>query len=169
MICCSGILLACNPDKEKNEMISKIETLQNDLKNTQQNIAINPNKSIDLIHLYTTFANTYPKDTLTPKYLFYSAEMLIAIKKYDEANAVYDRIMSEYPNYVNTPFSLFLKGFNFENNLYDTGNAKKCYEAFLNKYPNHKLANDVKMSLLMLGKTPEELVKEFESNQQKNK
>jgi hypothetical protein len=40
--------------------------------------------------------------------------------------------------------------------------ASRYYRLFLKKYPNHPLAKDAKISLDNIGKTPEDLVKEFE-------
>jgi isocitrate lyase len=57
---------------------------------------------------------------------------------------------------------LFLQGFISENGLKDTAAARKFYENFLKQYPNHKLASDVKISLNNMGKTPDELIREFE-------
>ena len=164
LICCSGILFACNTDNEKNELIAKIETAETQLYPNNGNFKLDATKSIELIHLYATYANKYPKDSLSPDYLFKSAEMLIAIKKYQEANSIYVKIIEQYPTYIKTPFCLFLEGFNYENNLKDYTNAKKCYDTFLSKYPTHKLATDVKMSLDNVGKSPEDIVKEFENN-----
>lgn len=57
-------------------------------------------------------------------------------------------------------------GFVYENDLNDLENAKQTYEAFLQKYPNDPdFADDAQMALKNLGKSPEELIKEFEQNQ----
>ena len=50
----------------------------------------------------------------------------------------------------------------YENNLGDLNAAKSIYEQFLEKYPDDEFADDAAVSIKNLGKTPEELIKEFE-------
>jgi inosine/xanthosine triphosphate pyrophosphatase family protein len=42
------------------------------------------------------------------------------------------------------------------------------YELFLQKYPDNDFADDARISIENLGKTPEELIKQFEEQQQAN-
>ena len=46
--------------------------------------------------------------------------------------------------------------------LKNLGKASDSYKEFISKYPNHELTDDATASLKFLGKTPEEMVKEFE-------
>ncbi len=62
---------------------------------------------------------------------------------------------------------MFLKGYVYENDLRDLETAKKIYEEFLVKYPDDEFADDAEISIKNLGKSPEELIKEFEEQQQK--
>lgn len=55
--------------------------------------------------------------------------------------------------------------FIYENQLHGAEKAKKLYEEFMKKYPDHELAKDVKFSLDHIGKSDEELIKEFEAKQ----
>jgi outer membrane protein assembly factor BamD (BamD/ComL family) len=48
--------------------------------------------------------------------------------------------------------------YTYENNLHDLVRAKTLYEEFLQKFPNGELAQDAKLSLDNLGKSPEELI-----------
>jgi TolA-binding protein len=61
---------------------------------------------------------------------------------------------------------MFLKAFVYEDQLHDLNKAKKYYEEFLEKYPDSDFADDARISLQNLGKSPEELIKEFEEKQQ---
>jgi TolA-binding protein len=79
-----------------------------------------------------------------------------------KAVQVFDRILSDYPNFEKTPQCLFLKGYVYENNLGDLQTAKEIYEEFIEKYPDDEFADDAEVSIKNLGKTPEELIKEFE-------
>ena len=58
-------------------------------------------------------------------------------------------------------------GFVQENDLQELETAKSTYETFLQKYPNDPdFADDAQNAIKMLGKSPDEIVKEFEKQGQ---
>ena len=77
---------------------------------------------------------------------------------------LYDEILDDYPDFEKAPTVLFLKAFVYDDQLQDYTNAKKYYELFLEKYPNNEFTDDAEISLKNLGKTPEELIEEFQKN-----
>ena len=77
--------------------------------------------------------------------------------------SIYEKIYERYPSVAKHPYALFLQGFIFENEVGNPQAAKLLYEKFLETYPNHAISNDVKATLSNLGKTPEQLVAEFEA------
>jgi len=113
---------------------------------------------------YNAFAKSFPQDASTPNYMFKSAEVLRSLRKFNEAAGIYKKIGEKFPNYEKAPHSLFLLGFSYENDLNNLTDAKKCYNEFLKKFPKHELADDVSFSLKNLGKSPDEIIKTFESN-----
>lgn len=163
----SIILASCNSDKKKLESQQAIKQAEQLLFSKDGSYKFDPKKAEKLIEQYSNYAKKYPKDSLTPEYLFKSAEMLIAAKKFEPANVVYEKIINEYPSYRKLPICIFMEGFNYENNLVDLVQAKKYYEQFLAKYPNDPMANDVKMSLEHLGMSADEIIKEFEAKNAK--
>jgi TolA-binding protein len=82
-----------------------------------------------------------------------------------ETIALFDALLENYPDYEKTPSVLFLKAFVYEDQLRDLDHARMYYEEFIEKYPGSDFADDAEMSLKNLGKTPEELILEFEKNQ----
>ena len=52
--------------------------------------------------------------------------------------------------------------FTFDNDLHDKETAKKYYQEFLDHYPKHKMAGDVKLLMATLTKTDAQLIEEFE-------
>ena len=62
---------------------------------------------------------------------------------------------------------MFQKAFTFDNDLHDKQLAKKYYEDFLKAYPNHKLAEDIKLLIPTLDKTDAQLIEEFERKNRK--
>ncbi len=53
-----------------------------------------------------------------------------------------------------------MSGFILANELQDYEAARKSYELYLSKFPNGELADDAKVELANLGKTPEEILKD---------
>ncbi len=62
---------------------------------------------------------------------------------------------------------MFLLGFSYENDLKQNDKAREVYELFLKNYKSHELADDVQFSLNNLGKSPEDIIKQFEKNKGK--
>jgi len=88
------------------------------------------------------------------------------LNKAQQSLELFNRIIYQYPAYERVPESLFLMGFIYENNLQNFGKAKEIYERFIQRYPDHEFADDAAISIQNLGKTPEELVREFEQKNQ---
>lgn len=122
-------------------------------------------KARALINMYTDYAEQFQDDTLSPEYLFRAADLCTGIGEYREAVSYYGKIQ-RYPNYRKTPVALFLQGFVTENHLNDPANAKSYYEKFIDTYPQHKMTDDARTSLENLGKTPDELIEQFEQHNQ---
>lgn len=84
-----------------------------------------------------------------------------------KAIELYQKIADGLPNHPKAPTALFMLGFVYENDLNNLDKAKAIYQDFLKKYPNDPdFADDARNSLKNLGKSPEELIKEFEQQQQ---
>ena len=76
---------------------------------------------------------------------------------------LYAKLADGMPQNPKAPTALFMLGFVYENDLADLPKAKSIYESFLQKYPNDPdFADDAQTALKMLGKTPEEIIREFE-------
>ena len=75
---------------------------------------------------------------------------------------MYSKIYEHYPTVARRPYALFLQGFIFENEAGNLHAAKVLYDKFLKEYPSHPMAKDVQTTLANLGKSPEQLINEFE-------
>ena len=115
-----------------------------------------------LIDSYIDFVDNYPSDKDAPNFLFKAADIAMNMSRPQQAIKLFQRILSEYPDFDKAPQCLFLQGYVYENNLGNLQKAKEIYQEFLKKYPNDEFADDAKVSLDNLGKTPEQLIKEFE-------
>ncbi len=94
--------------------------------------------------------------------LLKAAGVAKSVNKQDKALALYTTIANKLPQHPKAPMAAFMEGFIY-NEMHDTLNARVRYEAFLKKYPNDGLAKDARIELQNLGKSPEQLIKEFEA------
>jgi TolA-binding protein len=151
------------PKKEvADDLKNAIALLEEKLYNNQD-IQISKNDAIELIGLYEEYATSFPEDSVAPVYLFRASDLSMNLQRPEETIALFNELLASYPDYEKTPSVLFLKAFVYEDQLRDLDNAKKYYEEFLEKFPESDFADDAEMSLKNLGKTPEELIKEFEN------
>ena len=70
---------------------------------------------------------------------------------YPEAIENFKNILEYYPQGENAPKATFMIGFIYANNTKDLEQAKKYYSLFIEKYPEHDLADDAKYELETLG------------------
>jgi len=160
------MIASCNPSKEKLQ--KNIANAEAELfKNEKGTFVFDDKLAVKAIEAYSAYVAAYPEDSIAPEYLFKKADLFRSLKDAGKSIETYNAIIEKYPDYKKVPYCLFLKGFIFENELNNTAKAKESYEAFLVKYPNHDLADDVQFSLNNLGKSPEQLIREFEKMQQK--
>lgn len=77
----------------------------------------------------------------------------------NNAVTLYKKVVEKYSDSMDAEPALFMIGFIQANELKQIDSAKTSYQTFLQKYPNSKLANSVKLELNNLGVAPEEILK----------
>jgi len=87
-------------------------------------------------------------------------------RSYAKAIQLLNKIHTDYPESPRASTALFYEGFTYANDLQDYDKAKKVYDKFLKKYPNDPMAASVMAEIQNLGKTPDQIIEEF---QKKNK
>jgi len=105
---------------------------------------------------------------LAPKAMFecaklYQGQVLTSLGSNEsllKSVEVYRDIYNTYPTYEEAGNSLFMAGFILANNLQDLKEAKTTYELYLEKFPEGQLADDARVELENLGKSPEEILME---------
>ncbi len=154
-----GFFISCSsPEKDKKETIKSLE----DELFSDENKMIDKDKAGTLVAAYISYADEFPGDSETPEFLFKAGDLAMNLNMPQKAIKVFDRILKDFPDYKKAPQCLFLKGYVYENEIGDLNTAKRIYEEFLQKYPNDEFADDASVSIKNLGKSPEELIKEFE-------
>lgn len=169
---------SCQPDKQRPEttpevegeidresLLTSITAIENEFKQATR-LDVDKTKAEDLIDKTIQFAQSFPRDSMTPELVFRTAQVARAIKEYGRAIQMFGKVHREFPDNERAPTALFLQAFIFENELGAKKEAKKYYEHFISKYPDNQMASQVEQILKVIDKSPEELVREF---QEKNK
>ncbi|HBB93007.1 MAG: hypothetical protein A2X22_11300 [Bacteroidetes bacterium GWF2_49_14] len=157
------ILTGCGRNAEKKKLIEKIAAGEARIFGDTITVSPDLNTGMEMIQAYTDFANTYPDDTASAEYLFKGAEIAMNMKMSGMAIEYYKRIVDSWPGYSKVGYCIFLQAFILENDLKQYDQATKAYEDFLNRFPDHVLAKDARMSIQNMGKPIEELIREWET------
>lgn len=149
------LLGACSMKANRDQAAADIAAAEAQL--AQVNIAVDEQQAHDLLALYQQFATDFPEDSLAPVYLQKSADICLNLGDNDQALAILDTLIAQYPGYDDLAGCLFLKGQAYENSeQYDL--ARQAYTQFVDQYPDHVLAPDTRKMLPYIGLTPEEML-----------
>ena len=158
----TGIFVQCSQDPK-----AKIQELEKKMSDENFTLDEKGNQTAgELLQAYLEYAENHKDAPEAPDYLYKAADLSLNINKSRESLDLYNRIIYQYPDYKKVPECLFLMAYIYENYFQELGKAKEIYESFLSKYPNHDFADDARISIENLGKSPEELIRSFE---EKNK
>lgn len=161
----SGIiitLVSCGPSHDKTA--DRIQTLEKSLFSPDA-VSFNKEKADSLIALYEVFIKKYPKDSLTPGFLFKAANIAMNSGNGPRALNFFDQYLNNYSDQPKASLCMFFKAFVYENIMQDLDKARETYLLFIEKYPSDDFTRDARLALVNLGKTPDMLVREFEEKQ----
>ncbi|MDT7942601.1 MAG: tetratricopeptide repeat protein [Bacteroidota bacterium] len=163
--CLSGLLVSnCQPRLPELKDIEKKQQQVARLQKTEGPTGTNfLEAAFQLARAEENFARKYPNHPQTPALLLEAAQ-LYANYLADPRKAVFllEAIDQRFRHQSSlAPQALFFQAFIYENQLNDTARARETYERFLSYYPNHRLAEQARQALRLLGKSPEEVIQEF--------
>jgi len=121
------------------------------------------------ITAYTRFADNFPNDTVSPAYLFNAAGIALSLNQYQRAINLFDTINTKYPSFKKAADCIFIRGFIYDDKLKDTAKARAMYQQVIDKYPNDSLASQARAAIAILGKSYDEVIKEFEEKNKNKK
>lgn len=149
------------PQKElpREMFIKQIKKYEADM---HKSMILDPVVATQAVKAYDDFSKNFPNDSLTPDFLFKAGEIATANQQYPQALMYYQTITTKYPAFKLVAESLYLQGYLLDNFLNDDAKAKMIYEEVIAKYPKLPYASDAKAAIKNLGKSDEELIKEFE-------
>ncbi|MEO8149035.1 MAG: hypothetical protein ABI723_15420 [Bacteroidia bacterium] len=160
---CLIFMAACKSEKQK--LTDRIASVEKELRNDTTGV-MNYKKAAEVIKLYEDFAARFPEDSMSAKYLFNAADVSAHSHNVLHSVELYKKVIEKYPQSKYVPQCWFFIGFLNENELKNIAEAHKAYTTLLEKFPNYEQKETVQWLLKNLGKSDEELVKQFEANQQ---
>lgn len=124
---------------------------------------LNVNSAEQAINAFNNFASACKDDSLAPIFLLKAGQIAQSISKFQQSKILLQKCADEFPNFRNRGAALFLLAQVYDNvsMLNNETEAKKVYEQIIKEYPNTAWERDSKSCIKNLGKTDEELVKEF--------
>ena len=116
-------------------------------------------KFSEAVKTYEKLAKKYPKSPLCIESIYRIANIYTSgLQDYPSAVGAYERIVQNYPDSTaRTAQAQFMIGFIYNNYVQDTTQAGVAYRTFLEKFPTHDLADDVRWELQYLGKSIDEI------------
>jgi TolA-binding protein len=127
------------------------------------------NKKVgEAVKSYNELITEYPESELAPEAMVKLANLyqnmmvdsLSYIESYKKAESIFKKLYENYPESKQAPTALFMSGFIEANNLHQFDEATKTYRIFLEKYPDHELAESAKQELNTMGQAPDEILKQ---------
>ena len=151
-------MMACGNSKLKVEDLKKAEaTLFND------DMTANKDAAPDVVDLFRQYVNENPEAEDAPEWLFKALEIAVGYLEPEKAIEIGDKLFKQYPDYEKTPVGMFMLGtMVYEDKLGELGKAKMLYEKLIADYPDSEFVPAAQQSIINLGKTPEEIIREFE-------
>jgi outer membrane protein assembly factor BamD (BamD/ComL family) len=156
-------LISCGPSRNKEA--DKIHSIESRLFSPKAT-ALDKEAADSLLTMYSAFIKDFPSDSLTRKYTFKAGSLYMNTGNGKQAIEMFDLYRSTYPNDEKSAMCLFFTAYIYENLLKNLDKAQELYILFIEKYPHHDFADDAQIALNNLGKSPEQMVKEFEKKKQ---
>lgn len=90
------------------------------------------------------FAEEHPKNEALPVLLMKAAGIANGTEWTNKSIQLWGYVWRRFPDHPRAPEALFYQGFVMDTKFEDYNLAKEYYNRFLNSYPNHELAGEVK-------------------------
>ena len=151
-------LLSCN-NKEK-DLQTKIEKNVKEYKEAKDVAKKNELRPIILSDI-EAFNLDFSSNEKCALFLYAASEISIENMEIDKSLKYLIDLYEKYPNYEKAADVVLNIGI-LSDSKGDVENAKKYYNEFINKFPNHKNINVAKEALSLVGKDVDEIVRQFE-------
>lgn len=155
-----------NSSSNSKTLLKEIDTLEAKLRSAKLVTDEMP-AAKKLVKKSQFYSELHPQNKKTASILFRAADVARGIGEYGKAIQLWGKVWRNYPDFDKAPDAVFMQAFTYENNLGDIQNAKRYYIQFIEKFPKNPLREQAIIALKNLGKSPEDLIKEFQKNEKK--
>ncbi len=154
-----AMVSGCKPSREKS--VERIRSIEKRLFSPEA-VSFSKPTADSLLTMYDEYISRFPADSLTPSFVFKAANVAMNAGNGSRALSYFDRYLKSYPYQPKAALCLFFKAFVYENVIHDIEQARESYLLFIEKYPNNEFNKDARLALMNLGKSPEQMVREFD-------
>jgi tetratricopeptide (TPR) repeat protein len=154
-------------DTVKVAPVSKCEALFKEAKDADDVLlrsnVINKDDAARAVIAFYNYANLCKDDSLAPVFFLKAGQVAQSVGNFTQAQAFFVKCKDEFPDFKNRGAAIFLLAqlFDDPSKLNNEEEASTLYRQIVREYPNSSFAEDSKAAIKNLGKTDEELVKEF--------
>ena len=152
-------LLASCVDREKDDY-QHIEKLESQLIE-QQVLEYDAAYAEKLLQAYRIFLSSHPESPKKPELLFKYGEVLKGQRRWLDAADIFHRVHDTHSESPLAPLALFHEAHCFEK-LQQKHSAKKTYQDFITRYPNHPYVDEAKGMMMLLNYSDEDLMQQFQ-------
>lgn len=155
---------ACNDERLK--MRNHIQELEGKVVKDSSSFTFDDKVRVELAKEMVAYADKFPDDSKAGDYLFKAGGLYIGMDKGKEAIDIFNKYVKAHPDGEHAPQAMFNIGFVYDTQLKDIPKAKAAYQAFVDKFPNHQLANDTRTTIKLLGsgESEDDMIKRFLKN-----
>lgn len=106
--------------------------------------------SDSLLLYFNTILEVYPESKNLPALYFCLGEVNMKIQDGLKAVEYFEALEEKFPEYIEVPKSIYLKGYTYEIIINDVEKAKESYKHLYKNYPDAKWAQNAKNQVLYL-------------------
>lgn len=152
-------------NEERQAEIAEMEADLTD--NAKLDQGVDRAKADRLIKLYSGYINVNPRDSVSAEYLFKAADLSVGMGKPEAAIRFLDRLTTDFTNYDRIVEIWLFKAFIYEAHMNSYAEAAATYRKLIEKYPNHRLAEQAEAAIDNLTLSEEELLEKLKSADEK--
>lgn len=130
---------------------------------------LDPKVGNTAIKAFSDFSFYCGNDSLAPMFLLKAGQIAEAINNLPQAQLSFERVIKDFPKYKDRGAAMFLLAHMYDEAhlLNDEEKAKQLYLEIIDTYPGTDWSANARAAMNLLGKTDEQIVKEFETKGKK--
>lgn len=153
------------PVPARDSLVQQITALEKELYAAEK---LDEQKAKHIVNLYEKYYQNYHRFSETPDYLFKAGEITENLNQPYRAIGFYTHCYEEYPSFKFQAECLFRMANLYDYKLNDYIKAKALYQEVIEKYPKSQLAKDAEAAIRLMGKSDQEMIREFEKKNKIN-